>query len=92
MTGVQTCALPIYGQPPPSQGMILMEELLLAEGFAVSELSEAERIHMMVEAKKIAFQDRYEMLGDPEFIDINLEKLFAANSIESNAIFLVKIF
>ncbi|MFM8937907.1 MAG: gamma-glutamyltransferase family protein, partial [Actinomycetota bacterium] len=73
----------IHGQPPPSQGMILMEELLLAEGFAVSELSEAERIHMMVEAKKIAFQDRYELLGDPEFIDINLEKLFATNSIEA---------
>jgi len=73
----------IHGQPPPSQGMILMEELLLAEGFAVIELSEAERIHMMVEAKKIAFQDRYEILGDPEFIDINLAKLFAANSIES---------
>ncbi|MBU3716231.1 MAG: gamma-glutamyltransferase family protein [Candidatus Nanopelagicaceae bacterium] len=75
--------LDIHGQPPPSQGMILMEELLLAEGFSVSELNEAERIHMMVEAKKIAFQDRYEMLGDPEFIDINLEKLFTASSIDS---------
>ena len=73
----------VHGQPPPSQGMILMEELLLAEGFSLSELSQAERIHMMVEAKKIAFQDRYEMLGDPEFIDINLERLFEASSIAS---------
>ena len=75
--------LDIHGQPPPSQGMILMEELLLAEGFAVGELNEAERIHMMVEAKKISFQDRYELLGDPEFIDMNLETLFATNSINS---------
>lgn len=58
-----------------------MEELLLAEGFSFSELSQAERIHMMVEAKKIAFQDRYQILGDPEFIDINLERLFEASSI-----------
>ena len=71
----------IHGQPPPSQGMILMEELLIAEGFTLSELSEAERIHIMVEAKKIAFQDRYEMLGDPEFIDLRLEELFGESSI-----------
>lgn len=73
----------VYGQPPPSQGMILMEELLIAEGFALASLSEAERIHFMVEAKKIAFQDRYEMLGDPEFIDIALDNLFSKSSIDS---------
>ena len=72
----------IHGQPPPSQGMILMEELLLSEGFDLVTLSESERIHMMVEAKKIAFQDRYELLGDPEHIDINLEKLFTKDSID----------
>jgi gamma-glutamyltranspeptidase/glutathione hydrolase len=75
--------LVIHGQPPPSQGMILMEELLLAEGFAFAKLTEAERIHMMVEAKKIAFQDRYELLGDPEFMDMNLDALFAEPSITS---------
>lgn len=75
--------LSIHGQPPPSQGMILMEELLIAEGFAIKDLTEADRIHMMVEAKKLAFQDRYEMLGDPEFIDMNLDSLFAEPSITS---------
>ena len=73
----------VYGQPPPSQGMILMEELLIAEGFLLDSLSEAERIHIMVEAKKIAFQDRYELLGDPEFIDIALDNLLSRSSIDS---------
>jgi gamma-glutamyltranspeptidase/glutathione hydrolase len=73
----------VHGQPPPSQGMILMEELLLSEGFDLASLSEPERIHMMVEAKKIAFQDRYELLGDPEHIDINLGQLFAKDSIDA---------
>ncbi|NDE96552.1 MAG: hypothetical protein EB045_05520, partial [Actinobacteria bacterium] len=36
----------IHGQPPPSQGMILMEELLIAEGFDLAKISEADRIHM----------------------------------------------
>lgn len=75
--------LDIHGQPPPSQGMILMEELLIAEGFELSSLDEASRIHLMVEAKKIAFQDRYETLGDPEFVDLEIEKLFSADSINS---------
>lgn len=72
----------IHGQPPPSQGMILMEQLRIAEGFDLRNMSEADRIHVMVEAKKIAFQDRYEILGDPEFVDVNLEELFHADSIE----------
>ena len=71
----------IHGQPPPSQGMILLEELLIAEGFNLAEMGEADRIHLMVEAKKIAFADRYKLLGDPEHIDINLDELFSSKSI-----------
>jgi gamma-glutamyltranspeptidase/glutathione hydrolase len=67
----------VHGQPPPSQGMILLEELKLAEGFEIEALSEADRIHMMVEAKKIAFADRYAILGDPEHVDMNLSELFS---------------
>jgi gamma-glutamyltranspeptidase/glutathione hydrolase len=73
----------IHGQPPPSQGMILMEELLIAEGFSLAEMSEAERIHLMVEAKKISFQDRYEILGDPEFIDLKIDELFSEDSVSN---------
>ena len=75
--------LDIHGQPPPSQGMILMEQLRIAEGFDIGAMSQADRIHLMVEAKKIAFQDRYEILGDPEFLDMNLEQLFKDDSIQA---------
>jgi len=71
----------IHGQPPPSQGMILMEELLIAQGFDLARATPAERIHLMVEAKKIAFSDRNSLLGDPEKIEVGLEKLFSADSI-----------
>ena len=67
----------VHGQPPPSQGMIVMEELRIADGFNLAEMSEADRIHVMVEAKKIAFEDRYRILGDPEHIDINLEEILS---------------
>ena len=73
----------IHGQPPPSQGMILMEELRIADGFELEKMSESQRIHLMVEAKKIAFKDRYELLGDPEFVDVELQELFSEASIQT---------
>ena len=75
----------IYGQPPPTQGMILMEELLLNERFDIASLSEADRIHVGVESKKIGFADRNEILGDPEFIAVNTEKILSKPHIDQRA-------
>ncbi len=72
----------IYGQPPPTQGMILMEELLLSERFDFGTLSEADRIHVGVEAKKAGFADRNAILADPEFIDVNVAKILSKENID----------
>jgi gamma-glutamyltranspeptidase/glutathione hydrolase len=75
----------IYGQPPPTQGMILMEELLLNERFDIASLSEADRIHVGAESKKIGFADRNAILGDPEFIAVNTEKILSQSHIDQRA-------
>jgi gamma-glutamyltranspeptidase / glutathione hydrolase len=72
----------VYGQPPPTQGMILMEELLINERFEIASLSEADRIHIGVESKKIGFADRNAILGDPEFIAVNTEKILSRSHID----------
>jgi gamma-glutamyltranspeptidase/glutathione hydrolase len=72
----------VYGQPPPTQGMILMEELLINERFDIASLSEADRIHVGVESKKIGFADRNAILGDPEFIAVNTEKILSKAHID----------
>jgi gamma-glutamyltranspeptidase/glutathione hydrolase len=72
----------IYGQPPPTQGMILMEELLINERFDVGALSEADRIHIGVESKKAGFADRNAILGDPEFINVNVAKILSKENID----------
>ena len=74
--------LTIYGQPPPTQGMILMEELLINERFDVARMSEAERIHIGVESKKAGFADRNAILGDPEFIEVNVAKILSKENID----------
>lgn len=80
---VQYRDLTIYGQPPPTQGMILMEELLINERFDVATLTEADRIHVGAESKKIGFADRNAILGDPEFIEVNVQKILSKENIDA---------
>ncbi|HEX7405247.1 MAG TPA: gamma-glutamyltransferase, partial [Candidatus Nanopelagicaceae bacterium] len=74
--------LVIHGQPPPSQGMILIEELLIVQGYDLKNMSEADRTHVMVEAKKLAFEDRNRILADPEIKEIDLEPILSASHID----------
>ena len=74
--------LVIHSQPPPSQGMILIEELLIAQGYDLQNMSETDRTHVMVEAKKLAFEDRNRVLADPEVEEIDLAPIFVASHID----------
>jgi gamma-glutamyltranspeptidase / glutathione hydrolase len=56
--------LTVHCQPPPSQGVILAEELGLARGFDLAAMDEITRTHLLVECKKMAFTDRNRVLAD----------------------------
>ena len=70
--------LRVYGQPPVSQGHILLEELAIAEGFDPMEYAwgSADLVHQMVEIKKMAFADRDAYAGDPRQVSFEVERLF----------------
>jgi gamma-glutamyltranspeptidase / glutathione hydrolase len=67
----------IYQLPPVSQGIIQLEMHNILENFSLNEFGKhsADSIHLMVEAKKIAFKDRIALLGDPVFNMNPLDKL-----------------
>ena len=69
----------IYQTRPPSQGFLLLEMLNLLEGFNIKELGQnsAAAMHLMVEAKKIAYADRNRLAGDPQWIDWPLGELIS---------------
>lgn len=69
----------IYQTRPPSQGFLLLEMLNLVEGFDIADLGQnsAAAIHVMVEAKKIAYSDRNRLAGDPRFVDWPLDELIS---------------
>lgn len=71
----------IHAQPPPSQGMILATEMLLADRIDLAAMSEADRIHFLVEAKKIGFTDRYATLGDDEATHGAVERVLSEEHI-----------
>lgn len=73
--------LMVHGQPPPSQGMIFLAGLKLAEGFDLANLSTAELTHILVEAKKIGYADRYEVLADPELIEVPTASILSDSHI-----------
>ena len=67
----------VYQTRPPSQGFITLEMLNLLEGFDIAAMGRrsAEAIHLMVEAKKIAYDDRNRLAGDPAFVEWPLHEL-----------------
>ena len=62
----------VYGQPPVSQGIILLMALgtLNEMDLAATGPGTAETVHLQVEAIKQGFADRVSYLGDPEFVDV----------------------
>ncbi|RMH70819.1 MAG: gamma-glutamyltransferase [Gemmatimonadetes bacterium] len=78
---------PVYGSyrgyevvsmPPPSSGGIALVQLLnILEGYPLAWLghNSAETIHLMTEAERRVYADRFEYLGDPDYVDVPMEGL-----------------
>ena len=62
----------VYEAPPNSSGHILLQELNVIRQYDMASMGfgSAESIHLMVEAKKMAFADREAYVADPDYIDV----------------------
>ena len=69
----------VYATAPLSQGFLVLEQLNIIEGFDIAKLApfSTERIHLLVEAKKLAFADRNRYAGDPAFVKWPLATLIS---------------
>src|SRR5262249_9508014 len=64
--------------PPPTQGFAALAILGLLEGFDVRSLDETDDVHLIVEATKVAFEDRDRYLADPDVVSVPVEKCLDA--------------
>lgn len=70
----------ILSMPPPSSGGVhLIQILNILEPFALREMgsNSAAAIHVMAEAMKLAYADRSEHLGDPDFVKVPVSGLLS---------------
>src|SRR4029453_5310120 len=67
----------IFNTPPPTQGFTVIEMLNLGEPFEPHrmDLLGADRLHLLVQAKQIAYHDRDILLADPAFADVPVDRL-----------------
>jgi gamma-glutamyltranspeptidase/glutathione hydrolase len=62
---------------PWGQGPVLLQQLALLAGFDLEAMGQAEYVHTVVECTKLAFADREAFYGDPDFVDVPLERLLS---------------
>jgi gamma-glutamyltranspeptidase len=64
--------------PPPTQGFAALAILGLLDGFDVAKLDEADYVHLIVEATKVAFEDRDRYLADPDAVPVPVAECLEA--------------
>ena len=84
-TTYRDCA--IYEFPPNSSGHVLLQELNVIEQFDIRGMgcNSAEGVHVMAEAKRMAFADREKYLADPDHVTIPLRGLLSKSYGEAQA-------
>ena len=76
--GLTVCKTAAWGQGPSA-----LQQLALLEGYDVASLSEAELVHVVTEAAKLAFADRDANYGDTDVpLDLLLSAEYAAERRE----------
>lgn len=85
---------PIWGEfngydiatmPPPSSGGVFMLQMLgILDDFDLSQydINSPEKYHLLAEAMHLAYADRAEYAGDPEFVDVPVKGLLDSDYID----------
>ena len=69
----------VYELPPNGQGIAALQILNILEAYDLKSMGfgSAEYIHTLVEAKKLAFEDRAKYYADMDFVDVPVETLIS---------------
>ena len=71
--------LVLYETPAPTQGFTVLQMLKLVEPFDLRnrEFLGADHVHLLVQAKQLAYNDRDRFLADPAFAEVPIDELLS---------------
>ncbi len=69
----------IWELPPNGQGIATLQILNILEGYDIKSMGSGsmEYLHLFIESKKLAFEDRAKYYADPDFAKIPVDKLIS---------------
>jgi gamma-glutamyltranspeptidase/glutathione hydrolase len=69
----------VYELPPNGQGIAALSMLNIMEHFPMAQYghNSVDALHVMIEAKKLAYADMYKYVGDPRFSQIPVKELIS---------------
>jgi len=69
----------VWELPPNGQGIAALQMLNILEGYPLASLGfgSSAALHLMIEAKKLAFEDRARFYADPEFYAAPVDRLIS---------------
>ena len=75
----------IFQTPAPTQGFTVLEMLNLIEPFELArrDFLGPDHVHLLVQAKQIAYHDRDRWLGDPRFSEVPIDRLISRAHADS---------
>ena len=77
----------VWEIPPNGQGIAALQILNMLEQFDIGSLApnSAEHLHLLIEAKKLAYEDRAHYYADPEFADVPTDWLISKDYANQRA-------
>jgi len=77
----------VYEIPPNGQGIAALSMLNIMEQFPMTQYghNSADALHTMIEAKKLAYADMYQYVGDPRFTTVPVKEMLSKELAKKRA-------
>jgi gamma-glutamyltranspeptidase/glutathione hydrolase len=74
----------VFELPPNGQGIVALQMLNILEGYDLRSMGfgSVEYLHTLIEAKKVAYEDRAKYYADPDFYNVPLKMLLSKDYAE----------
>jgi gamma-glutamyltranspeptidase/glutathione hydrolase len=69
----------VYELPPNGQGIVALQMLNILEGYDLRSMGfgSVQYLHTLIEAKKVAYEDRAKFYADPDFYNVPIDMLLS---------------